>query len=62
LKKKLKLPILSVIPAGRPQFQRWQIVDQHRRVGTGERFSESNGVLHARHNFAAIDAERILRT
>ena len=57
-----KLPIVSVIPAGTQRYRRWQIADERHRIWTGERFSESSGLVYASHNLAAIDAESILRS
>src|SRR4051812_43343444 len=57
-----KLPIVSVIPAGTQRFQRWQISDERQRIWTGERFADTNGLVYASHNLAAIVAESILRS
>lgn len=62
MEKNRRLPILSVIPAGKQRFQRWEIADERHRIWTGERFDETNGLLYASHNLAAIEAESILRS
>lgn len=55
------LPILYVVQIGESEFQRFAIEDQHDRVWTGEQFGSQGGVLFARHNDAAVEAQNILK-
>lgn len=55
-----KLPVLSIVTAGTPQFRRFQISDDKDRLWTGQDFGET-GVLYGRHNDAAIDIQTILK-
>jgi hypothetical protein len=58
--KERQLPVLYVVESGSPDFQRWMISDDRDRLWGGEDFGQ-NGVLYARHNDAAVDAQDILR-
>lgn len=55
-----QLPILYVVESGPSDFQRWMISDDRDRLWSGQVFGQ-NGVLYARHNDAAVDAQNILR-
>ena len=55
-----QLPILYVVESGSSDFQRWMISDDRDRLWGGDDFGQ-NGVLYARHNDAAVDAQNILR-
>ena len=55
-----QLPVLYVVESGSPDFQRWMVSDDRDRFWGGEDFSQT-GVLYARHNDAAVDAQSILR-
>lgn len=58
--KERQLPVLYVVESGSPDFQRWMISDDRDRLWNGQDFGQ-NGVLYARHNDAAVDAQNILR-
>ena len=60
MEKKRKLPVLSIVTAGTPQFQRYVIADDRDRLWTGTSFGPS-GVLYPTHNAAAIDIQEILK-
>lgn len=60
MEKKPKLPILSIVSTGTPQFRRFQIADDKDRLWTGTAFGPT-GVLYAKHNDAAIDIQTILK-
>ncbi len=55
-----QLPVLYVVESGPSDFQRWMISDDRDRLWSGQEFGQ-NGVLYARHNDAAVDAQNILR-
>jgi len=55
-----KLPILSVVRAGNPDFERFLIEDDHGRQWTGQDFSDQ-GVLYALRNRACADVHAILK-
>ena len=55
-----KLPILSVVQAGNPDFERFLISDDQGRQWTGEEFSEQ-GVLYGSRNHACGDVHAILK-
>jgi hypothetical protein len=55
-----QLPVLYVVESGPSDFQRWMISDDPDRLWSGQEFGQ-NGVLYARHNDAAVDAQNILR-
>ena len=55
-----QLPVLYVVESGSPDFQRWMVSDDRDRFWGGEDFGQT-GVLYARHNDAAVDAQNILR-
>ncbi len=55
-----QLPVLYVVESVPPDFQRWMISDDRDRLWSGQEFGQ-NGVLYARHNDAAVDAQNILR-
>lgn len=60
--KKQKLPILYVALAGSSdEFPRFTILDAQDRLWNGKDFSPT-GILYARHNDAATDAQNILRS
>lgn len=57
-----ELPILYVVPAGSSDdFPRFTILDAQDRPWNGQEFGPT-GVLYARHNDAATDAQNILRS
>ena len=59
---KRELPILYVVPAGSSDdFPRFTILDAQDRPWNGQEFGPT-GVLYARHNDAATDAQNILRS
>jgi hypothetical protein len=60
MEEKPHLPILSIVRAGTPQFQRFQILDAEDRQWTGHEFGGA-GILYASHNAAAIDIQTILK-
>jgi hypothetical protein len=63
VKKKRQLPILSILSAGSPEFERWAIADDQNRQWTGEDFDFSvNGRLYASYNAAASATQEILRS
>ena len=55
-----KLPILSVVSAGNPDFERFLISDDHGRQWTGQDFSDQ-GILYAARNQACGDVHTILK-
>jgi hypothetical protein len=59
--KKRKLPILSILQAGNPGFDRWAIADERNRLWTGEGFGFDGQRLYASYNAAAWDIQQILR-
>lgn len=62
MSKKRKLPILYVVLAGSSdEFPRFTILDAQDRHWNGQEFGP-NGVLYARHNDAATEAQNILRS
>lgn len=56
-----KLPSLTVVQVGCPNFERYQIGDEHGRLWTGNGFGAS-GQLYANHHHAALDAHQILKS
>ena len=59
---KRELPILYVVLAGSSdEFPRFTILDAQDRPWNGQEFG-TTGVLYARHNDAATDAQNILRS
>jgi hypothetical protein len=54
--------ILSVHTAGTPQFPRYFISDQYKRVWTGESWSddEGDGLLYGESNAACVEVQRLL--
>src|SRR5688572_20377998 len=62
MSKNRRLPILSVVPAGTRQFERWTISDQRDRLWTGEGFGSEGWWLYASYNAAACDTQDILRS
>lgn len=57
-----KLPILSIVPVGTPEFQRYTINDEKNRRWNGERFvSTGEGVRYADYSDAAMDLQMILK-
>ena len=62
MSKQRKLPILYVVLAGSSdEFPRFTILDAQDRLWNGQEFGPT-GVLYARHNDAAIEAQNILRS
>jgi hypothetical protein len=55
--------ILSVHPAGTPQYPRYFISDQYKRVWTGEGWSEDerDGLLYGDSNAACVEIQRLLK-
>ena len=62
MKKKRKLPILSILAAGNPDFDRWTIADERTRLWTGVDFDYRNYRLYATYNAAASATQEILRS
>ncbi len=58
---KRKLPILSIVQAGNPEFERWAISDQQFRQWNGDRFDYGSGQLYSNYNTASFDTQQILR-
>ena len=58
--KNRNLPVLSIIRAGTPQFERFQIADDRDRLWTGNEFGHG-AMLFADHNQAAIEIQHILK-
>ena len=54
--------VLSVVPAGNPDFPRVRICDQYLRYWTGEDWSDSekDGLVYANSNEACIEVQRLL--
>jgi len=61
MEKKRKLPVLTIVTAGSPEFQRYLIADSQNRLWTGHGFAE-RGLIYGDFNDAAIDTQRILRS
>ena len=62
MSKQRKLPILYVVLAGSSdEFPRFTILDAQDRLWNGQEFGPT-GVLYARHNDAATEAQNILRS
>lgn len=62
--RKRKLPMLNVVPAGTPSFQRWIIEDALHRCWNGKRFASPERTvasLYASHNLAAVECQSILK-
>lgn len=59
--KKREMPVLRVVQIGNDEFERYLIEDQEERVWTGKQFDSEGGVLFARHNEAAVEAQNILK-
>jgi hypothetical protein len=62
LQKKRRLPILSIIAAGNPDFERWAIADERTRFWTGTEFDYCGYRLYSTYNAAALDTQNILRS
>jgi hypothetical protein len=56
-----KLPILSVVRTGSPEFERYLIEDDQCRLWTGEEFGDA-GILYAARNHAIGDVHSILKS
>lgn len=55
-----KLPILSIVSTGTPDFRRYKIADDKHRLWTGNEFGHG-AMLFAHHNQAAIEVQSILK-
>lgn len=61
---KKRLPILSVIQTGNPEFERFVIKDQKQRMWNGELLGQetTRPLLYAAHEAAACDIHNILKS
>jgi hypothetical protein len=62
VREKRQLPILSILEAGNPDFERWAIADERSRFWTGEEFDYCGYRLYASYNSAASATQEILRS
>ena len=56
-----RLPVLYVVQIGAKGYERFIIEDENERTWTGKQFDSQGGVLFARHNDAASEAQNILK-